>query len=387
MDIKIKLGYKCSHIELPVAFIDNYMADCLPVYPLIYIWSFRRVLDGETATLQDISERFRITEGDVIKAWRHWEKERLVSISSEKEGMEIIFLPMPAPVAAIAFPMPDVASDTAPTAKQGFDTALKLGILVNDDVVPQASPANNDATPKAQGNAMASPRPQYTSQELACYREDSRDVERLFSRAEKTLGKLLTYNDMNVIFGFYDWLRLPIEVIEYLLTYCEENEHRNLRYIEKCAMDWADHNINDLEDALTYVQNFNRDYREILHHMGQSGGYPTPAQRKYMNKWLHEWTFSIAIITEACTRCVEQIAKPNFKYVDKILAEWHKKGVKTIEDITAADEEFVLELKKNTIRTAAKPKPNRFVNFNQRENDYERYEKMERAYLEQKYKV
>jgi len=344
-DIKMKLGYRCSILEVPCVFVDDYMANCLPVYPLVYIWSLRRIMDGESATFQEIGEQFQLTEGDVIKAWRHWEKEKLVSISSSKQGMEITFLPVKA---------------------------------------RHSQPANEiDSATEETVSGPPESRPQYTAQELACYRSESRDVERLFSRAEKTLGKLLSYNDMSVIFGFHDWLRLPIEVIEYLLTYCAENDHRNLRYIEKCAMDWADHDINELEKALIYVQNFDLDYRTILNHMGQISGYPTPSHRKYMNKWLREWNLPLELITEACDRCVEQIAKPNFKYVDKILSEWHKKGIATMEEVTTADEEFTNEPKK--ILPIAKPKPNRFINFNQRENDYSHFEKLERAYIEKKY--
>lgn len=334
----MKMGYKRSVLEIPCVFIDEFMSDCLPVYPLIYLWSLRCLQDGEAVSVQEISEKFRITEGDVIKAWRHWEKERLVSISSGKQGMEITFLLVGA---------------------SGFETP-------REDSVPSI------------GDSAPQTRPQYTAQELACYRTESRDVERLFSRAEKTLGKLLSYNDMNVIFGFHDWLRLPIEVIEYLLTYCEENEHRSLRYIEKCAMDWADHDIKDLEAALTYVQNFNRDYREIMRHLGLSG-YPTPTHRKYMKKWLHEWNFPLELITEACDRCVEQIAKPNFKYIDKILADRQKRGILTLEDVAAADEEFESK-HKQIFRPPTKPKQNRFINFSQREIDFDKFDKQERAY-------
>lgn len=43
----------------------------------------------------------------------------------------------------------------------------------------------------------------------------------------------------------------------------------------------------------------------------------------------------------------------------------------------------------NNNHTLPKPQPkqNRFVNFNQRDNDYNKYEKLERAYLEQKYSI
>lgn len=361
-DIKMKLGHKRSTVELSFIFIDDYFTNCLPVYPLIYIWSFRRLLDGESVTVQEIGERFQLTEGDVLKAWRHWEKEKLVSVSSNKQGMEITFLSVEKKT-----PTPHKEA-TKETAVSGAEETLKLS-LPETGVAAVCPPES---------------RPQYTTQELACYRNDCQDVERLFTCAEKNLGKLLSYNDMNVIFSFHDWLRLPIDVIEYLLTYCAENDHRNLRYIEKCAIDWADRGIKDIEQALIYVQNFDHNYKTILRHMGQASSYPTPAQRKYMDTWLHQLNMPLKLITEAIDRCIEKINKFDKKYTEKILTEWHKKGIATIEEVIAADGEFIWKTKQ-PIRPAVKAKPNRFINFNQRENDYSHYEKLERAYLEKKY--
>ncbi|MCL2215629.1 MAG: DnaD domain protein [Defluviitaleaceae bacterium] len=344
---KMSLGYERSHMDLPTLFVDHYMTDCIPVYPLIYIWSLRRLLDGKSTSFQEMGERFHLTESDVINAWKHWEDMGLVKIN----GASITFLPVKAPE-PVAAPK---------------ETATEI-IRIPTEA-----------------------RPQYTAQELALYRTQSRDIERLFGRAEKTLGKLLSYNDMNTIFGFHDWLRLPIDVIEYLLTYCADNEHRNLRYIEKCALDWADNNIDDLEKALTYVQSFDRDYRTILLHMGQATGYPTPGHRKYMDKWLYQWNMPLELIQEACDRSVAQINKPKFAYVDKILAGWFKKGITTLEGAAEADREFAAarpSAAPSGVGTSpSKTKANRFINFNQRENDHALYEKLERAYREQKYRV
>ena len=350
--IKMQLGYENSALELPCLFVDHYMTDCLPVYPLIYIFSLRKLLSGEGISLQEIGEVFRITESDVINAWRHWENVGLIQIDTNKKSgeMSITFLPVCAPERS---------------AQKEQDTVL----------------ASSEATAKPQ----ASVRPQYTVQELTVYRNQSKEIEHLFNCAEESLGKLLSYNDMNVIFSFHDWLRLPLDVIEFLLSYCKDHDHRNLRYIEKCAIDWADHDINDIEKALEYVQTFDKDYRTILRHMGQTTGYPTPAQRKYMDKWIG-WNMPLELIIEACDRSVAQIDKPKFSYVDKILAEWHKKNITTMDGVNAADEEFS-KSKENPATRQAKAKPNRFINFSQRENDYAHYEQLERAYRTQKLKV
>jgi DnaD/phage-associated family protein len=172
-----------------------------------------------------------------------------------------------------------------------------------------------------------------------------------------------------------------------LLAYCADHGHRNLRYIEKAALDWADNQIDDLEKALEYVQRFDRNYHNILQAMGQTTGYPTPSQRKYINKWLNEYQMPAELVLEACDRAAVQIGKPKFTYVDKIITDWHKKGIKTLADVEADAAGFREKTggqKKETTKPAQRK--NRFVNYKQRERDYEQLEKMERAYLAEEIK-
>ena len=343
--LKASLGFERSAIEIQSNFIEHYMVGCPAVYPLVYIYTLKKITYGEAVSNLDIAAYFNITESDVISAWKHWENVGIVKLDEKDKDMAITFLPVQVP------------EKTAPL-----------------------QPAE-----KRQAPATAI-RPQYTVDELTVYRTQSRDVARLFERAEQALGKLLYYNDMNIIFSFHDWLRLPIDVIEYLLTYCADNGHRNLRYIEKCALDWADNGIFDLEKAMNYVQSFDKNYRIILSYMGQVTSYPAPSHRKYMDKWLDEWQMPLDLIMEACDRCVAQIEKPKFTYVDKILADWFKRGIKDLDGVKAADAEFAKGKESASKPELPKQKTNRFVNFNQRETDYSRYEQLERVYLEQKLK-
>ena len=80
--IKMQLGYKVSALELPYLFIDHYMTGCAPVYPLIYIYSLRRLLGGEVVSSQDISNHFQLLDSDVMNAWHHWERMGLIKIES-----------------------------------------------------------------------------------------------------------------------------------------------------------------------------------------------------------------------------------------------------------------------------------------------------------------
>ena len=355
--MKLKLGYEQQVVEIPCIFIDHYMTNCPPVYSLIYIFTMKKLRNCEALSIVDLAKQFNITESDVINSWKHWESVGIVKLEKpESPEISITFLPV-----------------TTPAAPEKMVEAE----------LPVYKPSGT--------------RPQYSIDELASYRQQSRDIARLFACAEQTLGKLLSFNDMNIIFSFHDWLRLPIDVIEYLLTYCADNSHRSLRYIEKCALDWADNEIFHVEKAMHYVQAFDKNYRTILHYMGQTSGYPTQSHRKYIDKWLDEWKMPMDLVMEACDRSVSQIDKPKFSYVDKILSEWNKRDIRDIAGVKVADAEHaksrenvkddsgIVPIDKHD-KKPAKPKANRFVNFNQRENDYSRYEQLERAYLEQKLK-
>ena len=351
--IQMKLGYKCTDLELPYLFVDHFLTGCPPVYPLIYIFSLRRLLGGDPVSVQEISEHFQLTVTDVMSAWHHWERVGLVKLEGNPPDISITFLPVREPEPAVKSKEPD-------------PKLLQLTL----PEIPEA-------------------RPQYTVQELSVYRTQSKEIERLFAKAEQALGKLLTYNDMNVIFGFYDWLRLPLEVIEYLLNYCAQHGHRSLRYMEKCAIDWAERDIDDLDKAITYIHTFDKNYRSILKSMGKLSNFPTPAQRKQMDKWLHEMHMPLDVILEACDRTTLSAEKPSLSYVDKILTKWHKAGITTLAAVKQADDDFTQKREQREVKDTAKvqkPKNNRFINFDQRENDYTQIEQLERQYLLQRLK-
>jgi DnaD/phage-associated family protein len=118
--------------------------------------------------------------------------------------------------------------------------------------------------------------------------------------------------------------------------------------------------------------------------MGQNTGYPTPTQQKYMEKWLGEYRLPAELVMEACDRAAAQIGRPTFAYVNKIIEGWNKKGIKTVEGAGEEAREFAknkAKKAKNGAKQDIRPKNNRFINFKQRERDYDQLEKLEREYV------
>lgn len=325
-------------VALPYWFIDDHMPLANATFTVVYLYVLRHAgIDGFSTELA--AGALQMLESDVVKALRFWEEAGLLSVDEKDGDFTIRFL-------------------------QSHKEITK----------PSCEPVQLQLVPSA--------KPSYTVEELEIYQENCPEIASLFTTAENLLGKMLTYNDLNTLFAMYDWLRLPVEVIEILLIYCTNNKHRSMRYIEKVAIDWADNGIDNPEKADAYIQAFNKSYREILKALGQSSRNPTAAELKLMKKWLDEFSMPLDIILEACDKTVMQIGQPKLSYVDKILVGWKEKNVKTIDDIKTLDTAFLQkkkgakEKKQTATASAAVSKPNRFVNFKQRDWDYDQIEKM-----------
>jgi len=97
------------------------------------------------------------------------------------------------------------------------------------------------------------------------------------------------------------------------------------------------------------------------------------------------------LICKAIDESVDANAR-NWFYTRSIINSCITSGILTLEQfkVNKANRDANKSRKSDTTQsgagTKATPKPNRFINFNQREIDFDKYEKLERAYLEQKLK-
>ena len=347
-----------ASVSLSRNFVDRYMPACTPVYALIYIYGLRHASSGgKGLSTQEIGEAFNILETDVLNAWKYWETKGLIKMDSRgDEGLFIKYLPLTEEI-------DNSKTDKEVMSEKSADKPVNAPIF------------------------NVSLRPNYTVEELSFYQKQSKGIERLFSHGEQTLGKMLTYHDMNVLFGFYDWLRLPMDVIIYMLSYCADGNHRDLRYIEKVALDWAERGISTVDDAKAYTQTFDKEFRAVMTALGHPSAFPSPTQRKYMQKWLNEMDMPLELVVEACDKTAVQIGKPKLTYIDKIITDWHKKGMKSLEAVAAAEANWQKSEKaseEDRTRSPVKQR-NRFANFKSRERDYAQIERMEQEYQDKKY--
>ena len=189
--------------------------------------------------------------------------------------------------------------------------------------------------------------PQYTVNDVLRRSSEDGSFKAVLQEAERVLGRSLSSPDMKILFGIYDYLALPTEVIFVLLNYCTELYRQKygpgrlpaMRSIEKEAYSWANNEILTLEQAEEFIEE-SRSRRsraeEIKAALGIRGRELTPTERKYVFSWL-DMGFSVDALSVAYDRTVTNTGSLKWNYMNKIVSSWHQKGIHTVQEIEEKD--------------------------------------------------
>lgn len=189
--------------------------------------------------------------------------------------------------------------------------------------------------------------PEYTAAEIKGRMATDEIFSLLAKEVQSALGKILSSDDLLRLYGIYDSLGLPPEVILHLVNHCiRENQRRSgpgrrptMRYIERAAYEWEREGVTSLDLAEAYIRRHERlrgDEEAIAAAMGIQGRALTATESAYIRSWL-EMGFVTDAVAEAYDRTVIRTGRLSWKYMDTILKSWHSKGLHTIEEIQRGD--------------------------------------------------
>lgn len=327
-------------------FIDNYMPEANGEFVKVYIYLLRALSSAPVSfSLEQMADRLLCTERDILRALKYWAKQEILSLDFT-DGNKLcgISLLTPAPAADTAQKEFSITTEQPSVQETAASSVLRTEALTPDRV-----------------------------KEL----KQNEDIIQLLYIAEQYLGKTLSPTEIQKILFFYDGLTMSADLIEYLIEYCVGRNHKSIRYIEKVALAWAEEGITSVEQAKQAGSRYNKDYFSILKALGITNRNPVETEISLMDTWLKTYGFSMEIIQEACNRTVLQTGQASFQYTDKILEGWKKKEVHTIDDIRTLDSEHKKRRqdKKAAASKPVQPSNNRFNNFQQREYNFDEYEK------------
>lgn len=359
-EFKLQQDVFTKTTRIPNCFIEKYMPKAAGEFVKIYIYLLKCVEENrEELSIARIADALEDSEKDVVRALKYWEKKGLLKLTFENGTLVSLRLS--------SFSEMAESPEKITVSIAGGGSPVK-GKPEEAPALPAEPAAASEKIPAKQ---------QHTAAELSAFAEKE-EITLLLYSIQKYIGHTLTGADLNLIFFFYDTLQFPVDVIEYLFEYCVSKGHKNMRYIEKTALGWAEQGIRTLQAAKTLNGIYSDNCYPVLRAFGLTGRKPSKGEADFVSRWTLSYGFRMDMILEACNRTMNAIHQPSFEYADSILKRWKAAGISTPEEAAAQDEKRAAEKTKKGAEKKAKPDSssnNKFNNFEQRTYDYEELEK------------
>lgn len=378
--INISSDIATSFTTVSDIFIDQYMPKANGEFVKVYLYLLRATGSGAgIATISEIADHFSNTEADIVRALNYWASEGILQVQTGADGQINGINLCSLAVSGIQAAQSNIQSTVADNAAQNNSTA---NIQMQDSVVEKLKSQATDKPAPSQK--------EYTLDEIKEFRKNP-DISELFFIIETYLKHTLSSTDTNMVLYWLDELHFSTDLVEYLVEYCITKGHSSLRYMNKVALGWADAGIKTVDQAKDDAAAHSQIYYTVMKALGITGRNLVDSEVSLINKWVGEYGFDIELVKAACSKTISAIQKPSFEYTDSILANWRKKDVHTLKDVEVLDANFAKANKAsatgssqgtNAANGSSKPKSNnsgsknKFNNFNQRNNDYDKLEKL-----------
>ncbi len=380
----------CSN-KIPAAtsirnsFIQKYMLDANGSYVKVYLYLSMCIQSSQLGfSISSLADLMENTENDIIRALQHWEKKNLLRITwheSKKYIVGIEFLdpdeaPASSEVRSVA-KTPEILS--SPTAQAGNAQEQTAALCRQDanvrphlsDLSQTQSPLPDFAVTSEQSSAMA----------------DNNDFTWICQIVETFLNRPVKPVEVQLLIYLFDTLHFSKDLILHLYDYCISLGKSNVKYIQAVALSWAENHVTTPEQA----QKFSTDYSSVHTAISKALGLNrtlASVECQYVKRWHDEWKLDLSVILEACDRTLLAIQRPDFKYIDGILKNWHKEHVRSLQDVAKCDEQHAEKMASKTnaaptshYRHAPSPKKNQFQDFPQRNMPEEKMNQLERLLL------
>ena len=220
------------------------------------------------------------------------------------------------------------------------------GILQTDEpTVPlQQTPAAQAPKPEPKKQDLPDlPEIKPTAAEILARIQETPDLEFLFGEAQKKIGRTIGYEGQCTLLLMHDRYGLPVEVILMIIGYCAEVRKTSNGYIAAMGKSWAQEEIDTIEKAEEKIGELHRCgklWKELASMAGLTAPNPTAVQSEYLRAWSEELGYGIDMIFLAYEEMANHCNKLSFAYMNKVLRNWHGKGLKSAQDVADDNRRF-----------------------------------------------
>lgn len=139
------------------------------------------------------------------------------------------------------------------------------------------------------------------------------------------------YADIDLWFEKYGF---DEQVMLALFNYAHDNRALHRNYIQAVAEAWSKEKIktfNDLDLYFEHREKINLLKKEIAKKLNLSRNL-TAYDEEYILRWHENYKYSMEIIEIALKKAASKNSI-SFEYIDKLLSDWHEKGLTTVFDV------------------------------------------------------
>ncbi len=228
--------------------------------------------------------------------------------------------------------------------EQGILASCETNAAPLFKTIPEAAPAVDNISavkseqPKAETKAAPPPsRPRFPRDEALFIIDGDDTLHSLMQELQEVLGKPMTSADADVLVALYSFYGLSAHFILSLVHYCVSIGKRGMAYAEKVAVSWINDGVDDsnIDSHIDKLHNRRSNEGSVRLAFGISDRNLTSKEKEYIASWFDLMGFDINVIQHAYEITVDRTGKTVFGYINKILADWHRKGIKNLADAKA----------------------------------------------------
>jgi DnaD/phage-associated family protein len=209
---------------------------------------------------------------------------------------------------------------------------VDAGILCSTEAAPATASTTVKAAPKKAIKAEIKPdREECVKRGLECP-----EIKFILDETAMQFGRGLKESEISTLVWLYDNQGISPSLLLMIISYAVSEGRATIGFIERTAVEWVNDGVSDVvtaENRLVEMRRKNSSWHLVETAFGIEKRQPSAAELEAADKWVTEWGYDREILRAAYDSCVDATSKFSFPYIKKILAEWHKQGVKTVDDL------------------------------------------------------
>lgn len=234
----------------------------------------------------------------------------------------------------------EIAAKTLGCAKSDIESSLKFwigaGIFKSSDEKSSA-PAQKTTNPKLLPD---NDRPKYTGKEIGEILNKNKNLQWLLNECQNIIGKIFTPTEFNQIIGLVEYLRFEYDYVTMLVAFCKKfKDPLTTRYVEQTGYNLHDKGIDTTGKLDLYIkahEEIEPTKSKLRRLFGFGDRELSAKEEKLFQRWCLDWMFSYDILNRAYELTIDSTHKLSLPYMNTILENWYKSGLKTLEEIDAA---------------------------------------------------